>query len=108
MLKIYKGFTFSIWCKDPQRTGIRLSSWARRVENPQKFVLLEKRMKTQTGVEEEGDVPLTTKERNLEVNKKHLARNILRLDKQHWRNRAQAQACIGMNAILALGNVQAL
>lgn len=39
-------------------------------------------MKTQTGVEEEGDIPLIIKERNLEVNKKSFAKNILRLDKQ--------------------------
>lgn len=36
--KIYKAFLFSIWSKDQQRRGIRLSSWARRVESPLKFV----------------------------------------------------------------------
>lgn len=64
-------------------------------------------MKTQTGVEEEGDIPLIIKDRNVEVNTKSFAKNILRLDKQQQRNRAQVQACIGMNEILALGNVQA-
>lgn len=64
-------------------------------------------MKTQTGVEEEGDILLIIKDRNMEVNTKSFAKNILRLDKQQQRNRAQVQACIGMNEILALGNVQA-
>jgi len=60
-------------------------------------------MKTQIGVEEEGDIPLIIKERNMEVNKKSFAKNIFRLDKQHQRNRTQVQACIGMNEILLWG-----
>lgn len=52
-----------------------------------------KRMKTRTDVEEEGNIPLIIKESNLAfIKKDFIKKKKKRLAKQHWENRALAQA----------------
>lgn len=43
MLKIYKAFIFSIWSKDQQRTGIRLSLMGQEGGEPSEIHLMGKR-----------------------------------------------------------------